>query len=38
MAKFNKFGRVYKILQLRHPNWSKKKLRICTIYAIKKGK
>lgn len=35
MGKFNKFGRIYKILERRHPGWSKKKLRICTIYALR---
>lgn len=35
MKRFNKFGRAYKIIQRRHPNWSKKRIRSCAIYAIK---
>jgi len=35
MKKFNKFGYVYALLKKKHPDWSKSKLRSCTIYAIK---
>lgn len=35
MKKFNKFGYVYNILKTRHPDWSKAKLRSCTVYAIR---
>lgn len=36
MKKFNRFGHVYSLLKKRHPDWSHKKLRSCTLYAIKK--
>ena len=36
MKRFNKFGCVYSLLKKRHPDWSKAKLKSCTVYAIKR--
>ena len=35
MKKFNRFAYVYCRIKKKHLDWSKKKLRSCTIYAIK---
>lgn len=34
MKKFNKFYCVYSRIKNRHPDWSKAKLRSCTMHAI----
>jgi hypothetical protein len=34
MKKFNKFGYIYTLIKRKHPDWSRKKIRSCTIYAI----
>ena len=37
MKRFNKFGYVYSLLKKRHPDWSKAKLKSCTVYATTKN-
>lgn len=36
MKRFNKFGYVYNLLKKTRPDWSKTKLKSCTVYAITK--
>ena len=36
MIRPTKFDRAFKIIQRRHPEWSKRRIRSCAIYAIKR--